>query len=455
MMRRQEKRRKEKEQSKGIKREIEKNEEKEEEHEERKQDRKEKHEGKDALDQMTREEIHKELWETNDGESVVDDHENETTEPLNVNKSETRNEKPINYEEENSYFETWTEDERNLKIQEEMDRIVENSKEYDEFSSDPRVDLFCRLTEEMKNQWEYKQGRGWIRDTAKIIELEQIGARREIPENETFNRYGNEARKRELKSYDQYGAIGRLGWENVPEDAQVLTARFVYTIKSDPVKSKAEMTGSHIDLNRRLDARLCVQGYPEEMTEDTQSPTAQLETTRAICAIIPIKKWNFAVIDVSRAYLQADDLERDVYVRPPKGAESDPNTFWKAIKPLYGLADSTKNWAMTLRDFVLSIGAVQSVTDPSLYLWTAYGQEKWDRVIPSRKVSELSRDWDVHPEIVGGINSKQVHGMCTVYVDDVFFTGDVKFMKWFEKNILSLGYRIEGEVEGNTIIKTK
>ena len=78
------------------------------------------------------------------------------------------------------------------------------------------------------------------------------------------------------------------------------------------MKSKAEMTGSHIDLNRRLDARLCVQGYPEEMTEDTQSPTAQLETTRAICAIIPIKKWNFAVVDVSRAYLQADDLERDV-----------------------------------------------------------------------------------------------------------------------------------------------
>ena len=45
----------------------------------------------------------------------------------------------------------------------------------------------------------------------------------------------------------------------------------------------------------------------------------------------------------------------------------------------------------------------------------------------------LSRDWDVHPEIVGDISSKQVHGMCTVYVDDVFFTGDVKYMKWFEK----------------------
>ena len=36
------------------------------------------------------------------------------------------------------------------------------------------------------------------------------------------------------------------------------------------------------------------------------------------------------------AYLKADDLERDVYVRPPKGAESDPDTFRKAIKPLYG-----------------------------------------------------------------------------------------------------------------------
>ena len=55
-----------------------------------KQERKEKHEENDVFDHLTREEIHTELWETNDGESVVDDHENETTEPLNVNN---RNEK--------------------------------------------------------------------------------------------------------------------------------------------------------------------------------------------------------------------------------------------------------------------------------------------------------------------------------------------------------------------------
>ena len=114
------------------------------------------------------------------------------------------------------------------------------------------------------------------------------------------------------------------------------------------------------------------------MAEDVQSPTAQIETTRTICAIIPILKWNFAVIDVSRAYLQSHDLKRDVYVKPPKGAMEDNEIYWKAKKPLYGLADSTKNWAKTVIDFAISTGAVQSTADPSLFLWTQYKREEWN-----------------------------------------------------------------------------
>ena len=268
-----------------------------------------------------------------------------------------------------------------------------------------------------------------------MIELEQIGSRREIPEGETFNHYGDAARKRELKAYYERDAIEEIKRSSIPKGQQILNARFVYTMKSDPVTIEKPKSPSHVDDHRRLDARLCVQGHPETMAEDVQSPTAQIETTRTICAIIPILKWNFAVIDVSRAYLQSHDLKRDVYVKPPKGAMEDNEIYWKAKKPLYGLADSTKNWAKTVIDFAISTGAVQSTADPSLFLWTQYKREEWNKVVPSSKVSDLNKIWTVPPETLKKIKNKQVFGLCTVYVDDLLYAGDIRFMKWFEKEI--------------------
>ena len=73
--------------------------------------------------------------------------------------------------------------------------------------------------------------------------------------------------------------------------------------------------------------------------------------------------------------------------------------------------------------------------DPSLFLWTAFGPEKWDRVEPSGKVSDLAVDMCVPPETVEDIQSMEVWGLCTVYVDDVFFTGCDKFIHWFEHEL--------------------
>ena len=322
-----------------------------------------------------------------------------------------------------------------VSLLKDIDGILENLKMYDEFACDPLEWAVNEINGEVKNIFEYQSQRGWLRDTSKLIELEQIGSRREIPEGETFNHYGNAARKRELKAYYERDAIEEIKRSSIPKGQQILNARFVYTMKSDPVTIEKPKSPSHGDDHRRLDARLCVQGHPETMAEDVQSPTAQIETTRTICAIIPILKWNFAVIDVSRAYLQSHDLERDVYVRPPKGAMEDHEIYWKAKKPLYGLADSTKNWAKTVIDFAISTGAVQSTADPSLFLWTQYKREEWNKGVPSAKVADLNKVRTVPPETLKKIKNKQVFGLCTVYVDDLLYAGDIRFMKWFEKEI--------------------
>ena len=176
----------------------------------------------------------------------------------------------------------------------------------DEIHASKMFDTVLEVDDMAKNTWKFIQGQGWT-DTRDILKLEQITGR-EIPEKHTWNSLGNAARKREVDSYMSYEAILKLDYRAVPRDAQILGARFVYTIKDDPVELGKKPGPSHLDEFRRLDARLCVQGYPEELDEDVQSPTANLETLRVILGIAAIRNYDFGVIDISRAYLQSEDL---------------------------------------------------------------------------------------------------------------------------------------------------
>ena len=114
-----------------------------------------------------------------------------------------------------------------------------------------------------------------------------------------------------------------MTYNDVPEDKEILGSRFVYTMKQDKVENEKDMGGSHVDKFKRLDARLCVQGFTENLKICVQAPTVQMETTRIILGIIAIKNWSFSVIDIARAFLQALDLAREVYVLPPIGVENE------------------------------------------------------------------------------------------------------------------------------------
>ena len=150
-------------------------------------------------------------------------------------------------------------------------------------------------------------------DTKQIIEAEFPGRRKEIPENETWNFYRDEARAIEIAAYHEYGAISRVKKSSLPKNTLIIDGRFACAMENKPVSSLEEMTGAHVDLNRKLDARLCARGFRETVTENVSAPTVDIATIRVALGIIPIKKWSFRVIDISRAYLQAHDLER----KPP------------------------------------------------------------------------------------------------------------------------------------------
>ena len=56
-------------------------------------------------------------------------------------------------------------------------------------------------------------------------------------------------------------------------------------------------------------------------------------------------------------FFESSQLDREVFTKPPKGAETEPDIVWKALKPIYGLCDSVKNWQLTVIEWFREVGA--------------------------------------------------------------------------------------------------
>ena len=52
--------------------------------------------------------------------------------------------------------------------------------------------------------------------------------------------------------------------------------------------------------------------------------------------------WKIQSIDIKSAFLQGMPLTRNVYLKPPKEAETD--LIWKLNQAVNGLADASRHW---------------------------------------------------------------------------------------------------------------
>ena len=322
------------------------------------------------------------------------------------------------------------------------------------------------------NKWQYVQNLGsWKRpdiDHEYVLSLENPGDSKEIEERRTWNKYGDAARARELKTYDDYEAIERLKYSDLPKDAKIITGRFVYTMKSDPVKNDNERSDAHFDNFKRLDARLVARGFTETMKEDVAANTASLETMRALFAIAPVMRWDFGNIDVSRAFFQSNKLERDVYMKPPPGTEKDSNIVWKALKPIYGLCDSVKNWQLTVIEWFQELGAKQAEADQAVFVFSSFNVQSWYKVEPLKKVRGLDQ-WGIRPELISDLSGGEVVGVCAVHVDDIYFSGCSEFIEYFQvqvrnrfkvkepsiNDIMHTGLRVRKCVGGDVVVTSE
>ena len=71
-------------------------------------------------------------------------------------------------------------------------------------------------------------------------------------------------------------------------------------------------------------------------------------------------------IDIRAAFLQANPLDRDVFMKPPKDIRKE-GIIWKLKRPLYGLNDASRKFWLRMKNIFKEIGLVKLDGDEAVY----------------------------------------------------------------------------------------
>ena len=71
--------------------------------------------------------------------------------------------------------------------------------------------------------------------------------------------------------------------------------------------------------------RLVAKGFEEKFNEQIpkDSPTCSKEALRIVIALIAQNKWKLNSIDIKTAFLQGEEIDREIFVMPPKEAATN------------------------------------------------------------------------------------------------------------------------------------
>ena len=116
-----------------------------------------------------------------------------------------------------------------------------------------------------------------------------------------------------------------------------------------------------------MKARLTARGFEEDVVSAVDSPTIGKNCVRILLAMAASKHWTIKSTDVKSAFLQGQELQRDVYLQPPKEACTSKEDIWKLRRCLYGLNDAARQFYLSLSEELIKLGAEKSQLDPSLF----------------------------------------------------------------------------------------
>ena len=183
----------------------------------------------------------------------------------------------------------------------------------------------------------------------------------------------------------------------------------------------------------QIRARLVARGFEEKLDLQADSPTVDKNNIRLVLAIASAYNWIIKSSDVKSAFLQGEELERTVLLKPPSELAEAEGKLMLLRTALYGLNDASLRFYMKVQKELLQLGCKQSTNDPALF----YKHDEEGRLIGA---------------------------ICT-HVDDFLHCGDSEFeqtvvnriCKIFkmgstqEKNFKYVGYQISQTSTGITV----
>ena len=118
-----------------------------------------------------------------------------------------------------------------------------------------------------------------------------------------------------------------------------------------------------------IKARLVARGFQETEQVRVDSPTIGKPLTRLTLSIAASRGWIIKSTDIKSAFLQSDEIDRVVYIKPPVEARCS-NKVWRLRKGLYGLNDAARQFFLSLTKELNRLGCKQCTLDPSLHFLT-------------------------------------------------------------------------------------
>ena len=72
-----------------------------------------------------------------------------------------------------------------------------------------------------------------------------------------------------------------------------------------------------------------------------------------------MKLWKIKITDTKSAFLQGQNIERDLFLVLPKDSD-DENKLRKLNKAVYGLNDLARQWYVSAKEVIENLGCIQS-----------------------------------------------------------------------------------------------
>lgn len=176
-----------------------------------------------------------------------------------------------------------------------------------------------------------------------------------VPDKSKDARYW-ESKQAELRSHEEKGT-----WRVVPLPTGIrpVTSRWVNTDKYGP--------DGHLLKHK---SRLVARGFQQEEGVDYDETFASVvkpASTRILLALAAILHWRIHQGDIKTAFLNSD-LERPVYMRPPKDIKLPHGFCLMVVRALYGLKQSPRAWYQKLRQTLIGWGWRVSAYDPCVFI---------------------------------------------------------------------------------------